>query len=253
MISHINTAGRKIWTAEDPIEITQSGLRQVQVNPRIGWTFAAAMRTFLRADPDVIMIGEMRDEETARIAIEASLTGHLVLSTLHTNSAPESIARLLEIGLDPFNFSDSLLAILAQRLVRRLCTGCREPWAADRDTLQSMAAQYLESSSANTPEARAAQIERWRSTYGNAASAITLWRRKGCSQCEQHGYRGRLGIHELMMSNEVIRQHIRHRASATEIRLSALADGMLTLRQDGIEKVLQGLTDMSEVIAATNL
>ena len=253
VISHINTAGRKIWTAEDPIEITQSGLRQVQVNPRIGWTFAAAMRTFLRADPDVIMIGEMRDEETARIAIEASLTGHLVLSTLHTNSAPESIARLLEIGLDPFNFSDSLLAILAQRLVRRLCTGCREPWTADDDTLQALAAQYLESSSANTPEARTAQIERWRSTYGNAASAITLWRHKGCSQCEQHGYRGRLGIHELMMSNEVIRQHIRHRASATEIRLSALADGMLTLRQDGIEKVLQGLTDMSEVIAATNL
>ncbi len=253
VIRDINTAGRKIWTAEDPIEITQSGLRQVQVNPRIGWTFAAAMRTFLRADPDVIMIGEMRDEETARIAIEASLTGHLVLSTLHTNSAPESIARLLEIGLDPFNFSDSLLAILAQRLVRRLCTGCREAWTADDDTLQSMAAQYLESSSSNTHEARAAQIERWRNHYGNETGDITLWRHKGCSQCEQHGYRGRLGIHELMLSNEVIRQHIRHRASAAEIRLSALAAGMLTLRQDGIEKVLQGLTDMSEVIAATNL
>ncbi|HRA14408.1 MAG TPA: ATPase, T2SS/T4P/T4SS family, partial [Giesbergeria sp.] len=242
-----------IWTAEDPIEITQSGLRQVQVNPRIGWTFAAAMRTFLRADPDVIMIGEMRDEETARIAIEASLTGHLVLSTLHTNSAPESIARLLEIGLDPFNFSDSLLAILAQRLVRRLCKGCREAWTADDDTLQSMAAQYLESSSSNTHEARAVQIERWRNHHGNETGHVTLWRHKGCSECEQHGYRGRMGIHELMLSNETIRQHIRHRASATEIRLSALAAGMLTLRQDGIEKVLQGLTDMSEVIAATNL
>jgi len=253
VISDINTAGRKIWTAEDPIEITQSGLRQVQVNPRIGWTFAAAMRTFLRADPDVIMIGEMRDEETARIAIEASLTGHLVLSTLHTNSAPESIARLLEIGLDPFNFSDSLLAILAQRLVRRLCKGCREAWTADDDTLQSMAAQYLESSSSNTHEARAVQIERWRNHHGNETGHVTLWRHKGCSECEQHGYRGRMGIHELMLSNETIRQHIRHRASATEIRLSALAAGMLTLRQDGIEKVLQGLTDMSEVIAATNL
>jgi len=253
VIRDINTAGRKIWTAEDPIEITQSGLRQVQVNPRIGWTFAAAMRTFLRADPDVIMIGEMRDEETARIAIEASLTGHLVLSTLHTNSAPESIARLLEIGLDPFNFSDSLLAILAQRLVRRLCTGCREAWTADDDTLQAMAAQYLESSSSNTHEARAAQIERWRKHYGNETGDITLWRHKGCSQCEQHGYRGRLGIHELMLSSEVIRQHIRHRASATDIRTSALAAGMLTLRQDGIEKVFQGLTDMAEVIAATNL
>ena len=253
VIREINTAGRKIWTAEDPIEITQSGLRQVQVNPRIGWTFAAAMRTFLRADPDVIMIGEMRDEETSRIAIEASLTGHLVLSTLHTNSAPESIARLLEIGLDPFNFSDSLLAILAQRLVRRLCTLCREPWAADNDTLQAMAAQYLESGASNTEEARAMQIERWRKHHGNGAGEVTLWRHKGCSECEQHGYRGRLGIHELMLSNEAIRQHIRHRASAGEIRLSALASGMLTLRQDGIEKVLQGLTDMSEVVAATNL
>ncbi len=255
VIRDINTSGRKIWTAEDPIEITQSGLRQVQVNPRIGWTFAAAMRTFLRADPDVIMIGEMRDEETARIAIEASLTGHLVLSTLHTNSAPESIARLLEIGLDPFNFSDSLLAILAQRLVRRLCTACREPWTADEETLHAMAAQYLESSAANTHnhEARTAQVERWRNSHGNANGEVTLWRHKGCSHCEQHGYRGRVGIHELMLNDEVIRQQIRRRASASEIRLSALSAGMRTLRQDGIEKVLQGLTDLSEVVAATNL
>jgi type II secretory ATPase GspE/PulE/Tfp pilus assembly ATPase PilB-like protein len=253
VIRDLNTSDRKIWTAEDPIEITQSGLRQVQMNPRIGWTFAAAMRTFLRADPDVIMIGEMRDEETARIAIEASLTGHLVLSTLHTNSAPESIARLLEIGLDPFNFSDSLLAILAQRLVRRLCTQCREPHAAHHDTLQAMASQYLESSAANSAEARDALIARWRKAYGKDDGSITLWRRQGCPQCESHGYKGRMGIHELMLSDEPIRQHIRHRSSATEIRLSALAAGMKTLRQDGIEKVLQGLTDMSEVTAATNL
>ncbi len=253
VIRDLNTSNRKIWTAEDPIEITQSGLRQVQMNARIGWTFAAAIRTFLPADPDVIMIGEMRDEETARIAIEASLTGHLVLSTLHTNSAPESIARLLEIGLDPFNFSDSLLAILAQRLVRRLCTQCREPHAAHHDTLQAMASQYLESSAANSAEARDALIARWRKAYGKDDGSITLWRRQGCPQCESHGYKGRMGIHELMLSDEPIRQHIRHRSSATEIRLSALAAGMKTLRQDGIEKVLQGLTDMSEVTAATNL
>ncbi|EHL24157.1 type II secretion system protein E [Acidovorax sp. NO-1] len=253
VVRDINTAGRKIWTAEDPIEISQEGLRQVQVNPRIGWTFAAAMRTFLRADPDVIMIGEMRDEETARIAIEASLTGHLVLSTLHTNSAPESIARLLEIGLDPFNFSDSLLAILAQRLVRRLCTACREPQVADPDTLAGLAAQYLESGTTNTPEAREAQIARWRKRYGSAQGELHLWRHRGCTQCEGHGYHGRLGIHELMMSDETIRQHIRHRAPASDIRHSALAAGMLTLRQDGIEKMLQGLTDMAEVVAATNL
>ena len=212
VISDINTAGRKIWTAEDPIEITQSGLRQVQVNPRIGWTFAAAMRTFLRADPDVIMIGEMRDEETARIAIEASLTGHLVLSTLHTNSAPESITRLLEMGLDPFNFSDSLLAILAQRLVRRLCVACRQPHPADNDTLLAMASQYLASGVQNTPEARAAQVARWRSSYGSSnGGTVTLWQRQGCSQCDGHGYRGRLGIHELMQSDDAIRQHIRQR------------------------------------------
>ena len=253
VVRDINTVGRKIWTAEDPIEITQEGLRQVQVNPRIGWIFAAAMRTFLRADPDVIMIGEMRDEETARIAIEASLTGHLVLSTLHTNSAPESIARLLEIGLDPFNFSDSLLAILAQRLVRRLCTACREPQVGDPDTLAALASQYLDSGTTNTPEAREAQIARWRKRYGSAQGELHLWRHRGCSQCEGHGYHGRLGIHELMMSDETIRQHIRHRAPASDIRHSALAAGMLTLRQDGIEKMLQGLTDMAEVVAATNL
>ena len=254
VVSDINTEGRKIWTAEDPIEITQSGLRQVQVNPRIGWTFAAAMRTFLRADPDVILIGEMRDEETARIAIEASLTGHLVLSTLHTNSAPESITRLLEMGLDPFNFSDSLLAILAQRLVRRLCVACRQPHPADNDTLLAMASQYLASGVQNTPEARAAQVARWRSSYGSSSGGtVTLWQRQGCSQCDGHGYRGRLGIHELMQSDDAIRQHIRQRASATEIRHSALQAGMRTLRQDGIDKVLQGLTDMPEVLAATNL
>jgi type II secretory ATPase GspE/PulE/Tfp pilus assembly ATPase PilB-like protein len=253
VVRDINTAGRKIWTAEDPIEITQSGLRQVQVNPRIGWTFAAAMRTFLRADPDVIMIGEMRDEETARIAIEASLTGHLVLSTLHTNSAPESIARLLEIGLDPFNFSDSLLAILAQRLVRRLCTACREPWVADEETLTDLASQYLASGTGNTQEARSAQVAQWRKQHGDATGNLRLWRAVGCKACENHGYHGRLGIHELMLSDEPIRQHIRHRAPAADIRHSALAAGMLTLRQDGIEKVLQGLTDMPEVIGATNL
>nr|MCU0813800.1 GspE/PulE family protein [Burkholderiaceae bacterium] len=144
VMRELNTEQRKIWTAEDPVEITQEGLRQVQMNARIGWTFAAAMRTFLRADPDVIMIGEMRDEETAKIAVEASLTGHLVMSTLHTNSAPESITRLLEIGIDPFTFSDSLLAILAQRLVRRLCKACRVAEPLEGRALETLAQQYLD-------------------------------------------------------------------------------------------------------------
>ena len=181
VISDINTPSRKIWTAEDPIEITQSGLRQVQMNPRIGWTFAAAMRTFLRADPDVIMIGEMRDVETARIAIEASLTGHLVLSTLHTNSAPESIARLLEIGLDPFNFSDSLLAILAQRLVRRLCTTCRVRKPLTGAQQNELAQQYLASTPDHSAQACTAQIERWRSSYGRPDGSLSLWQRSGCA------------------------------------------------------------------------
>ena len=257
LISDINTENRKIWTAEDPIEITQEGLRQVQMNPRIGWTFANAMRTFLRADPDVIMIGEMRDEETARIAIEASLTGHLVLSTLHTNSAPESIARLLEIGLDPFNFSDSLLAILAQRLVRRLCQQCVEVRTATIEEIEGLANQYLDGNAAHDPRQVAALIERWRRDHGrpdaNGVRRLHSFVRHGCEACEQHGYKGRLGIYELMLNDEQIRHHIRHRAPAGEIRHSALGAGMRTLRQDGIEKVVAGLTDLAEVIAATNM
>ncbi len=187
VMRELNTDKRKIWTAEDPIEITQEGVRQVQMNSRIGWTFAAAMRTFLRADPDVIMIGEMRDEETARIAIEASLTGHLVLSTLHTNSAPESVARLLEMGLDPFNFSDSLLAILAQRLVRRLCVHCREAEPADDTELDAMAGQYLPGAAAADPSRRAALRERWQAEAGGGHGRLQLFRRRGCERCEGHG------------------------------------------------------------------
>ncbi len=256
VLSDINTRQRKIWTAEDPIEITQPGLRQVQVNPRIGWTFAAAMRTFLRADPDVIMIGEMRDEETARIAVEASLTGHLVLSTLHTNSAPESITRLLEIGLDPFNFSDSLLAILAQRLVRRLCTHCRQPAAAQPDQLAHLAAVYLGLDAPGQDTGQQAMVEaqvaQWKLAHGNGEGGVNLYRHQGCEHCAGSGFKGRLGVHELMLSKDDARALIRKRASAGELRQSALAHGMLTLRQDGIEKALQGLTEVSEVLAAAN-
>ena len=257
LISDINTESRKIWTAEDPIEITQEGLRQVQMNPRIGWTFAAAMRTFLRADPDVIMIGEIRDEETARIAIEASLTGHLVLSTLHTNSAAESIARLLEIGLDPFNFSDSLLAILAQRLVRKYCKKCLQSQPADTTEIRNLAIQYLEGVRPYEEEDLQLQMERWRLQFGQTDGAghkVLLSFHKGsCAACEGHGFKGRLGIYELLLNSDAIRPLIRSREAAGEIRLSALQGGMKTLRQDGIEKVLQGLTSLSEVVAATNL
>jgi type II secretory ATPase GspE/PulE/Tfp pilus assembly ATPase PilB-like protein len=252
VLRDLNTEGRKIWTAEDPIEITQDGLRQVQMNPRIGWTFANAMRTFLRADPDVIMIGEMRDEETARIAIEASLTGHLVLSTLHTNSAPESITRLLEIGLDPFNFSDSLLAILAQRLVRRLCVHCREPRTASPEELDHLAGLYLGTSAGADAHARQALVAQWHDAHADTDGRVLLYRSRGCDHCDGHGYHGRMGIHELMLSGETVRAHIRRRESAAVLQADAKASGMKTLRQDGIAKVLVGLTDLPEVLAATS-
>jgi type II secretory ATPase GspE/PulE/Tfp pilus assembly ATPase PilB-like protein len=253
VMREINTEQRKIWTAEDPVEITQEGLRQVQVNPRIGWTFAAAMRTFLRADPDVIMIGEMRDEETARIAVEASLTGHLVMSTLHTNSAPESIARLQEIGIDPFTFSDSLLGILAQRLVRRLCVQCRVEVLLDAGALADLAGQYL-ASGRLAGQTSDALIARWRREHANPRGELVLYHHHdhGCKACEGHGYHGRMGLHELMLSDDRVRELVRHRAPAAELQAAALVGGMVTLRQDGIEKALAGHIDMVEVTLASN-
>ncbi len=251
VMRELNTGRRKIWTAEDPVEITQKGLRQVQVNPRIGWTFAAAMRTFLRADPDVIMIGEMRDEETARIAIEASLTGHLVMSTLHTNSAAESITRLLEIGLDPFLFSDSLLAILAQRLVRRLCTECRTRHELRDADLAHLARIHLDSSGRDARDVDEI-VAGWRAAHGDAEGRLWLHRRQGCTKCDGSGYHGRLGVHELLVADDRLRELIRHRAPARDVVALAQTGGMVTLRQDGIDKVLAGLTDLPEVMAATN-
>ena len=169
-LSFINTPERKIWTAEDPVEITQAGLRQVQVNPKIDWTFAKALRAFLRADPDVIMVGEIRDNETAQIAVESSLTGHLVLSTLHTNSAPETITRLLDMGMDPFNFADALLAVLAQRLVRRICSGCKTVDARHRRTDRG-AGRTIRCTSGATIRRRPRARRRW--PTGPAATPST--------------------------------------------------------------------------------
>ena len=243
ILGHINTPDLKIWTAEDPIEIQQPGLRQVQVHPKIGWTFAMAMRSFLRADPDVIMVGEMRDEDTAKIGIEASLTGHLVFSTLHTNSAPESVVRLLDMGVQPFNFADSLLGVLAQRLVRRLCPKCKQGEPLAGQVLDDLAAEYC----AETTLAPEAVIAQWRQGYG---SSLQLHRSKGCDHCQGSGYRGRLGIHELLVNSPKIRPLIRHSAGVDELRAAAISEGTRTLRQDGIEKCLQGLTDLAEVRAA---
>jgi type II secretory ATPase GspE/PulE/Tfp pilus assembly ATPase PilB-like protein len=231
-IARINTPKVKIWTAEDPVEITQRRLRQVQVQPKIGFTFASALRSFLRLDPDVIMIGEMRDIETASIAIEASLTGHLVLSTLHTNSAPETVSRLLEMGLDPYSFSDSILLILAQRLARRLCTHCRKMYRPDAVELDDLISEY-----------GSAAFE----VAGVPRDGILLPRNVGCRACFNSGYKGRIGLHELLICSDPMKGLIKHRAETGMIRTQAIADGMTTLKQDGILKVFQGLTDIHEV------
>lgn len=234
-LGHINTPERKIWTAEDPVEITQRGLRQVQVLPKIGLTFAAAMRAFLRADPDVVMVGEMRDEETAAIGIEASLTGHLVFSTLHTNSAPETIVRLLDMGMDPFNFADALLGILAQRLVKTLCPKCKEPYHASEEEYHELAKEYGE--------------ELFPTLNISYDDNFTLYRRVGCENCNGSGYRGRMGVHELLIGSDNIKNLIQNKARVEEIRKAAIEEGMTTLKQDGIAKAIKGFTDIKQVRA----
>ncbi|HLL12452.1 MAG TPA: ATPase, T2SS/T4P/T4SS family [Rubrivivax sp.] len=249
VLSEINTAERKIWTAEDPIEITQAGLRQVQVNPRIEWTFAKALRSFLRADPDVIMVGEIRDPETSQVAIEASLTGHLVLSTLHTNSAPETVTRLLDMGMDPFNFADALLAVLAQRLVRRLCTQCRAQRPATTEEENELLDDYMHTlaGAENRPQAADVMAD-WRQRFGNQGR-LSIYQCKGCEQCNGTGFRGRAGIHELMTMSGALRHLVQTNTRSDDLRLKAQGEGMRTLRQDGIEKVLAGITSIEEVRA----
>ncbi len=252
-LSHINVPERKIWTAEDPVEITQPGLRQVQVNPKIEWTFAKALRAFLRADPDVIMVGEMRDAETASMGVEASLTGHLVLSTLHTNSAPETVTRLLDMGMDPFNFADSLLVVLAQRLVRRLCSHCRTAQPASDEQLEILASEYLHAFAGAHGGQTADELKaQWLAQYGQDG-VLMSYHSPGCSICSQTGYKGRAGLHELLSVSREIRRLIQTGSRAEELQHQALIEGMRTLRQDGIEKVLLGITSMEEVRATSNI
>lgn len=252
VLNYLNGTERKIWTAEDPVEITQPGLRQVEVNDKVGMTFAAAMRAFLRADPDIIMVGEMRDHETASTAVEASLTGHLVLSTLHTNSAAESIIRLLDMDMDPFNFADAMIGVLSQRLTKTLCTSCKKPYVPEARELEFLAAEYCSeaipdgSRSAATDEEVAAQIEDWRKDFTQKGE-FTLYKAPGCMDCLDTGYRGRMGIHELLINNSEIKKMILRRAPAAEIHLAAIKDGMHTRKQDGIEKILLGYTDYTQI------
>ncbi|CAN5562901.1 ATPase, T2SS/T4P/T4SS family [soil metagenome] len=251
-MSYINVPERKIWTAEDPIEITQAGLRQVQVNPKIDWTFAKALRAFLRADPDVIMVGEIRDKETANMSVEASLTGHLVLSTLHTNSAPETVTRLLDMGMDPFNFADSLLAVLAQRLVRRLCSKCLVSARATDEQIEEWLDDYLHISPPEDARfSREAVLKEWLERFA-VDGHLMSHHSPGCSHCEKSGYKGRAGLHELMAVSKPLRHMVQTGARAEQLQQVAMSEGMRTLRQDGIEKVLQGITSIEEVRATSN-
>jgi type IV pilus assembly protein PilB len=221
----LNSPEKNVITVEDPVEYRLQGINQVQVNPKAGLTFASGLRSILRCDPDIVMIGEIRDRETAQIAIEAALTGHLVLSTLHTNDAPGALSRLTEMGIEPFLTSSAVDCVLAQRLARRLCPYCKEPYVATREMLQKN----------DFPPEALEQPE------------VTLYRAKGCPRCNNTGYRGRLGLYEVMVVSEAIRRLTVERKSADEIGRVAQAEGMKTLRDDGIEKVMLGLTSMEEI------
>lgn len=255
VLGFLNTPDTKIWTAEDPVEITQKGLRQVQINKKAGLDFATIMKAFLRADPDIIMVGEMRDKETTGTGIEASLTGHLVFATLHTNSATESIIRLLDMGMDPFNFADALLGILAQRLAKRLCGKCKQAYSPGPEEMRQLLQEYcseLLNTAAFKKDAKSAYEGVYRDlakSYANEKGQFTLYKAKGCDACSDSGYKGRLGLHELLIATDHIKKLIQEHARVAEILAVCLEEGMRTLKMDGIEKVLQGSTDMPQVRA----
>lgn len=237
VLGHINKPERKIWTAADPVEITQPGLQQVQMIPKIDFTFATDMRAFLRADPDVILTGLMRDHETASIGVETSLTGHLVLSTLHTNSAPETVTRLLDLGLDPVNFSDALLGVLAQRLMRTLCPKCKMPYKPDQKELDYLIDTYgRDTIEADMPDYDFNNIE------------LMGAHSEGCDDCGGTGYKGRTGIHELLVGTPTLQGMIYKKAELDDIRAQALKDGMRTMKQDGINKIFGGFMDYAQLL-----
>jgi type II secretory ATPase GspE/PulE/Tfp pilus assembly ATPase PilB-like protein len=251
ILKFLNTPDRKIWTAEDPVEITQKGLRQVQINRKAGLDFATIMRAFLRADPDIIMVGESRDKETVSMGVEASLTGHLVFSTLHTNSAPESITRLLDMGMDPFNFADALLGILAQRLAKKLCD-CKQAYQPGSQEVKDFIREYSEelrnTQAWTTDPGGEAQklLDDWMERYSKDGQ-LTIYRAVGCDKCGKTGYKGRIGLHELMVADDAAKKLIQERARVAELFSSAVNSGMHTLKMDGMEKVLMGLTDLKMV------
>lgn len=251
ILKFLNTPETKIWTAEDPVEITQKGLRQVQINKKAGIDFALVMRAFLRADPDIIMVGESRDKETVSMGVEASLTGHLVFSTLHTNSAPESITRLLDMGMDPFNFADALLGILAQRLAKKLCD-CKESYTPGSSEVNSFIAEYAEELrhtkawKADFSGESQKLYEDWVERYGKDGK-LTFYKAVGCDKCNKTGYKGRIGLHELLIADDAIKKLVQERARVAEIFAACVEGGMRTLKMDGMEKIMMGMTDLKQV------
>jgi type IV pilus assembly protein PilB len=261
-LSKINNIDVNIMTAEDPVEYNLFGINQVLVRNEIGMTFAAALKAFLRQDPNIIMLGEIRDLETGGIAIKAALTGHLVLSTLHTNSAPETVTRLLDMGLEPFNVASALNLVLAQRLVRRVCKNCSEAYKMDESevaaakvghgvTLRDMKFTDMALSDAKTRATDAAKPFMEGITLDTKMSDIPVFRGKGCEQCEGSGLRGRQGLYEVMNMTPRVRKLIMQSAGAAEIQKAAIEEGMLTLRMDGWLKVLKGITTLEQVVRET--
>ena len=229
-LSRINVPGKNILTVEDPIEYQLQGIGQMQVNPKIGFTFASGLRAILRQDPDIVMVGEIRDSETAEIAIQASLTGHLVLSTLHTNDSAGAVTRLLDMGVEPFLVSSSLLAVMAQRLVRKLCPHCREPYEISDEELREFGLDKDKLAS--------------RTVYRPGTGS--------CEHCQGTHYAGRTGIHELLLLNDEVRSLILQRMDSNSIKNAALKQGFETLRMDGARKVFAGITSVEEVMLVTH-
>jgi type II secretory ATPase GspE/PulE/Tfp pilus assembly ATPase PilB-like protein len=237
ILDAINSSDKKIWTAEDPVEISQRGLRQLQINKNIGLDFPKAMRSFLRGDPDVIMVGEMRDKETTSMAIQAALTGHLVLSTLHTNSAPETITRMLNMGMDPLDFAEGLLLIVAQRLVKTLCKSCKEDWEPSDEELEKIIEDFGH--------------DEYEELKQNMQGKLSFKKAYGCSKCENTGYKGRTGLYEFLEGTSTLKGMIMRNVPVNELREQASKDGMKTLRQDGLLKIFQGECDLKQVLAIT--
>jgi general secretion pathway protein E len=228
-LDRLNKPDVKILTVEDPVEYQMPGINQIQVKPQIDLTFANALRSIVRQDPDVIMIGEIRDLETAQIAVQSALTGHLVLSTVHTNDAPATVNRLLDMGVEDYLLTSTVIGILAQRLVRTLCPHCREPYTA-------------------LPELVA---ELGLARFAPGSGEITLWRAKGCPECAQTGYTGRVGITEIMPMTDPLRSLVMKHATAAELRVEAVRGGMLSMYEDGLRKAIRGVTTFEEVLRVT--